>query len=65
MSLKHFHIAFITFCLLFSLGFAAWCLLIPGQAPVLEYMGWFSLVGGVALLVYGIRFYTKIKNVII
>ncbi len=65
MSLKYFHIAFITFCVLFALGFSAWCLLMPGQPQVLEYMGWFSLVGGVALLVYGIRFYKKIKNVIV
>jgi hypothetical protein len=64
MSIKHFHIAFIIFCTLFSLGFSAWCLVIPGQPSVIEEMGWISLAGGIALLIYGIRFYRKIKNVI-
>ncbi|MEM9283425.1 MAG: hypothetical protein AAGA96_16500 [Verrucomicrobiota bacterium] len=64
MSLKHFHIAFVLFCLLFSWGFAAWCLLLPGQAPMLRTMGWISLIGGFVLLFYGVRFYSKIKDII-
>ncbi len=63
MSLKHFHIAFVTICVLFAWGLAAWCLLMPGQPPILSYMGWLSLAGGLGLLVYGVRFLKKIKNV--
>lgn len=63
MSLKYFHIGFIVICLIFAWGLAAWCLLVPGQAPILNLMGWISLVGGFALLIYGIQFYKKIKNI--
>jgi len=64
MSLKHFHIAFIIVCLLFAWGLAAWCLLIPGRSGMFQVMGWISAVGGLALLIYGIRFLKKSKDVI-
>jgi len=64
MSLKLFHIAFITICLLSAWGFAAWCLLRGGLPAMFEVMGWLSAVGGLLLLVYGIRFLRKSKNVI-
>lgn len=64
MSLKFFHIAFIAICLLSAWGFAAWCLLTRGLPGMFDVMGWISLVGGVLLLVYGIRFVRKAKDVI-
>ncbi|MEX2580642.1 MAG: hypothetical protein WD342_16415 [Verrucomicrobiales bacterium] len=64
MSLKYFHLGFILIAAVFALGFAAWCLLVPGLPGMFEPMGWLSLVGGVLLLVYGVRFLKKAKDVI-
>ncbi len=65
MSLKHFHIAFITISVLFCAGLGAWCLFVDGLPGTLRAMGWLSLVGAAGLLVYGIRFYKKIRNLVI
>ena len=64
MSLKLFHIAFITISSLSAAGFAAWCLLTPNLPGMFQIMGWLSVVGAIALVVYGIRFYKKAKSVI-
>ena len=64
MSLKHFHIAFIAITVLFSAGFAAWCLLVPELPTMFRVMGWLSAVGAVFLIIYGIRFLKKMKTVI-
>ncbi len=64
MSLKHFHIAFITIVVLSSWLFGAWCLLSRGLPSMFTFMGWASLAGGLGLLIYGIRFLKKIRNVI-
>jgi len=64
MSLKHFHIAFISITVLFAAGFAAWCLLVPGLPQMFQVMGWLSAAGAIFLLVYGIRFLKKINTVI-
>ncbi|MCG8602202.1 MAG: hypothetical protein MI807_18805 [Verrucomicrobiales bacterium] len=65
MSLKFFHIGFIGFCTVFSLGFGAWCLLAHGLPSMFNLMGWLSIAGGVSLLIYGIRFLRKAKDVIV
>jgi len=65
MSLKFFHIGFITISVLSAWLFAAWCLLLPGLPKMFETMGWLSLFGGVGLLIYGIRFLKKSKKLII
>ncbi|MEM6915091.1 MAG: hypothetical protein AAF491_00890 [Verrucomicrobiota bacterium] len=65
MSLKHFHLAFILICLLFTGGFAAWCFLVPDLPPMFTAMGWISALGGLSLFIYGIRFLKKSKDVII
>ena len=65
MSLKYFHIGFIGFCTVFSLGFGAWCLLANGLPSMFNVMGWLSVIGGVSLLIYGIRFLKKSKDVIV
>jgi len=65
MSIKRFHLLFISFCALFALGFASWCLLIPGMPGMITAMGWISVVGGIALAIYAVRFYRKAKDVIV
>ncbi len=64
MSLKNFHIAFITLVVICAWAFAAWCLLFPDLPSMLKVMGWISLFGGFGLLIYGIRFLRKAKHVI-
>ncbi len=65
MSLKHFHIAFIAVSALFFVGFAAWCLLVPGLPDMFYWMGWISLFCGAAILIYGAKFLKKIKTLIV
>ncbi len=64
MSLKHFHIAFVTVCTLFFAGLGAWCLLVDALPAAIRAMGWLSLVCAVGMLVYGIRFLKKIRTLV-
>ncbi|MEP6936803.1 MAG: hypothetical protein ABI871_01925 [Chthoniobacterales bacterium] len=64
MSLKGFHILFITFSTLLALGCGAWCIwldLVEG-API--YLGGAigSFAAALALLIYGVWFYRKMKR---
>jgi hypothetical protein len=64
MSLKGFHIVFIIFSTLLSLGIGAWCIwvnLVEGE-PVYLAGAIFSFVAAVALMVYGVWFYRKMKR---
>jgi len=64
MSLKGFHIVFIIFSTLLALGIGAWCIwvnLIEGE-PVYLAGAIFSFVAAVALMVYGVWFYRKMKR---
>ena len=64
MSLKGFHIVFITFATLLALGCSAWCL----QLYLMEAASGFitgaiaCFLCAVALFVYGIWFYRKMKR---
>ena len=64
MSLKYFHILFIVMSVLTTVGFGLWALLVNGLPGGFRVMGVFSLLGGVALLVYGFRFMKKLKSII-
>ena len=67
MSLRGFHLVFITFATLLCLGLAVWSF---GFAP--RNGGWALTAFGVAMVIatfalpyYGIRFYRKAKNLIL
>jgi hypothetical protein len=64
MSLKGFHIVFITFSTLLALGAGAWCLSVNrvAGAPVYLAGAIFSFTAAVSLLVYGVWFYRKMKR---
>ncbi len=67
MSLRSFHLVFISFATLLCLGLAVWCF---GYAPrnsgwPISLLGVLMIVASVALPYYGIRFYRKAKNLII
>ena len=64
MSLKGFHIVFIIFSTLLAFGCGAWCIwinLVEG-APVFIAGAVASFVVAVALIVYGVWFYRKMKR---
>jgi hypothetical protein len=64
MSLKGFHIVFIIFSTLLALGIGAWCVwvdLVEG-APIYLAGAVCSFVVALALVVYGVWFYRKMKR---
>ena len=64
MSLKGFHIVFIIFSTLLALAIGGWCIwvnLVEGE-PVYLAGAIFSFVAAVALIVYGVWFYRKMKR---
>ncbi len=64
MSLKGFHIVFITVSTLLALGVGAWCLWVNSVegAPVFRIGAFCSFVAAVALMIYGVWFYRKMKR---
>lgn len=64
MSLKGFHIVFIIFSTLLGIGIGLWCVwvdLVEG-GPVYLIGAIASFVTAVALIIYGIWFYRKMKR---
>jgi hypothetical protein len=64
MSLKAFHIVFIIVSTLLALGTGVWCLwvnLVAG-APIYAAGAIVSFVLAIALMVYGVWFYRKMKR---
>jgi hypothetical protein len=64
MSLKAFHIVFIIFSTLLASGTGVWCLwvnLVAG-APIYVAGAAASFVVAIALMVYGVWFYRKMKR---
>jgi len=64
MSLKGFHIVFITVSMLLALGVGAWCLWVNSVegTPVFRIGAVCSFVAAVALMIYGVWFYRKMKR---
>ena len=64
MSLKGFHIVFITFSTLLALGAAVWCLRVnqAAGAPVYLAGAIAGFVVAAGLIIYGIWFYKKMKR---
>jgi hypothetical protein len=64
MSLKGFHIVFITVSTLLALGVGAWCLWVESVAgaPAFRIGAICSFLSAVALIIYGVWFYRKMKR---
>jgi hypothetical protein len=64
MSLKGFHIVFITVSTLLALGTGAWCLWVDSMhgAPVFRIGAICSFAAALALISYGIWFFRKMKR---
>lgn len=68
MSIKLFHILFIIFVALFSLGYAAWVLMGgfgSEETAVLSATGWIGGALGIILFIYLPLFIRKSRNIII
>jgi hypothetical protein len=65
MSLKAFHIVFISVSVLTAFGFAAWLFngYSKSDASGQLVAGMFSILAGLGLIVYGIRFLRNLKHV--
>jgi hypothetical protein len=64
MSLRGFHIVFIFFSTLLALGCGAWCIwvdLVEG-APIYLAGAIASFFSAIALIIYGVWFYRKMKR---
>lgn len=67
MSLKNFHLVFISLAVLCCLGFAAWTKWAASAevlTPGLRGAGISSACGALVLVFYGIRFYRKSREII-
>jgi hypothetical protein len=64
MSLKGFHIVFIIFSTLLALGIGAWCVWVDLVEGASIYLAGAicSFVVAIALVVYGVWFYRKMKR---
>ncbi len=64
MSLKGFHIVFITFSTILALGIASWCLWVDLTLGEPAYLtgAVASFLSAIALVVYGFWFYRKMKK---
>jgi hypothetical protein len=64
MSLKGFHIVFITVSTLLALGAGAWCLWVDSMhgTPAFRIGAICSFAAGFALICYGVYFYRKMKR---
>lgn len=64
MSLKGFHIVFITFSTLLALGSGVWCLWVDSihGSPGFRAGAIFAFVMAAALVVYGVWFWRKMKR---
>lgn len=64
MSLKGFHIVFVTICTLLCIFMALWSLLLSKDTSgVTMVVGSVGVIGALALPVYGICFYRKVTRI--
>lgn len=64
MSLKAFHLVFITVCIVFAAGFGAWCVLDyrETQNATSLVMGVISFASEIGLIAYGVYALKKLKS---
>ena len=66
MSLRTFHIVFVTMSTLLFAFLAVWAFAFSGdRTSVITALGAVSALAGVAMPVYGVYFYKKVRNIIL
>lgn len=64
MSLKSFHIVFVTVSTLLFVFLALWSFLFsPESSPVIKALGYVGVGGAILMLSYGVYFYRKIQRI--
>jgi hypothetical protein len=65
MSLKYFHMIFVTAATLLCFGFAAWCFFSPDSPHTTAYTiaGVAAVFAGVAVMIYGTWVWKKLKKI--
>ncbi|MBC8126920.1 MAG: hypothetical protein H8M99_07225 [Gloeobacteraceae cyanobacterium ES-bin-144] len=63
MSLKSFHLVFVTVCTLLCAFLAVWAFgLNPERSPMFDAVGYIGIAGAVLMLFYGVYFYRKARK---
>lgn len=68
MSIKGFHLIFITIAALFFAGFGVWAVFFDSAqeaGSAVEAFGIVGFISSAVLIIYGIRFYRKAKSIIV
>ncbi|MFM2242353.1 MAG: hypothetical protein RLZ97_1208 [Verrucomicrobiota bacterium] len=66
MSLRAFHIVFVTVTTLMCVFLAVWAFLLAGDRSALVMgLGGFGALGAIVMPVYGVYFYRKARNILL
>ncbi|MCU0797363.1 MAG: hypothetical protein MUF31_15680 [Akkermansiaceae bacterium] len=66
MSLRAFHIVFVTITTLMCVFLAIWAFAFAGdRTPLVLGLGGFGALGAVVMPVYGVYFYRKARNILL
>lgn len=66
MSLRAFHIVFVTVSTLLFAFLALWAFVLAGdRTPVITALGAVSALGLLGMPVYGVYFYKKVRNIVL
>ena len=66
MSLKGFHIVFVTVCTLLFAFLTVWSFVVsPEQSGVVRAMGYVGVAGGAMMLFYGVYFLRKTRKILL
>lgn len=66
MSLRAFHIVFVTVSTLLFAFLALWAFVLSAdRTPVVTVLGAVSVAGLLAMPVYGVYFYKKVRNIVL
>jgi multidrug transporter EmrE-like cation transporter len=66
MSLRSFHIVFVTVCTLLCAFFAVWAFVFAAdRSGVITALGVIGAIGTLGMPVYGVYFYRKARNILL
>jgi uncharacterized membrane protein len=65
MSLRSFHIVFITICTLLCVFMAVWAFLFAESRVAALILGSVGIIGAIALPIYGVSFYRKASKILL
>lgn len=64
MSLKSFHLVFVTVCTLLFVFLTIWSFkLAPERSSIIDALGYVGVVGAILMMAYGVLFYRKARKI--